>query len=292
MITTFVRRLRLATELKTLREEVGLTHAELAAKIGQSRPQISRLENAHVAPDQNDIIKILDALGVEGERWSQVLTIAQEAAAKGWWEPTAKAMGERQALFANLEAGAVSICQYQQTFVPGLLQTPEFTRVRVESEWVQGPASTTTGAGIDGVTKGRAGRQRMLHRQGGPTYEAILDEAVVRRISAPPHVLRAQLLRLIELARTEKIKVQMLPVDAQIEGYSFPACSFSIFRYPDPGDPTVVAVEAVTSDLVLTHPDQTRPHTEMYDRLRAAALPIEASIDLITQAAARLPDSA
>ncbi|MFD0884440.1 Scr1 family TA system antitoxin-like transcriptional regulator [Streptosporangium algeriense] len=88
-------------------------------------------------------------------------------------------MGERQALFADLEAGAVSIYEYRQTFVPGLLQTPAFTRVRAESDWFQHPAGAPVRT--DGVIKGRAGRQRMMSRPGGPTYEVILDEAVIRR---------------------------------------------------------------------------------------------------------------
>jgi len=31
-----------------------------------------------------------------------------------------------------------------------------------------------------------------------------------------------------------------------------PRCTFSIYTYPDPGDPDVVAIDTVTSDLILT----------------------------------------
>jgi hypothetical protein len=41
-----------------------------------------------------------------------------EAAEGGWWESYNEAMGERQALYANLEAGVTSIREYQQTFIP------------------------------------------------------------------------------------------------------------------------------------------------------------------------------
>ena len=40
------------------------------------------------------------------------MTIAREAGEKGWWE-SYKTMGDRQAMYANLEAGAVAIREYQ-----------------------------------------------------------------------------------------------------------------------------------------------------------------------------------
>src|SRR5918992_2263019 len=132
MISPYVRRLRLAAELRALRTDGGMTHEQLAKKIGESRAQISRLENGHVV-DQADIIKILDALDVRGDRWTQLVTIAREASERGWWESN-KAMGERQALYANLEAGAKTIREFQMAFIPGLLQTPEFTRARIEAD--------------------------------------------------------------------------------------------------------------------------------------------------------------
>lgn len=292
MISPYVRRLRLASELRELRTQAGLTHEQLASKLGTSRAQISRLENGHVSPNQDDIIKILDVLGVEGGQWTKILTIAQEAASRGWWESN-KAMGTRQPLFANLEAGAVEICEYQQTFFPGLLQTPEFTRVRVSADWFQRPASASaqTMLSAEGIVKGRAGRQRMLARPGGPTYEVILDEVVLRRRLAPPPVLRDQLLHVVDKAQEEKITVRVLPVEADIKGHAFVPSTFSIYRYADPDDPVVVGVEAVTSDVVLTDHKDVTPYLAMYDRLRAAALPESDSLHLITQAADRLTNS-
>jgi hypothetical protein len=43
-------------------------------------------------------------------------------------------MGQPQALVADLEAGATRIREYQQTIIPGLLQTPELTRARIQAD--------------------------------------------------------------------------------------------------------------------------------------------------------------
>src|SRR6266536_2659977 len=149
-ISPYVRKLRLAVELRALRAGAGLTHEQLAKRIGESRAQISRLENGHVV-DQADVMKILDALGVTGERWTQLMTITREAGEKGWWEST-RGMGDRQARSADLEAGATTIREYHQTFLPGLLQIAEYVRVQTEVGVNLEPSTFTA----DGVLAGRA----------------------------------------------------------------------------------------------------------------------------------------
>src|SRR5436305_3031638 len=217
MISPYVRRLRLGTELRGLRAEAGLTHEQLARRIGESRAQISRLENGHVA-DQAGVMKILDALGVDGERWTQVVTIAREAGEKGWWEST-RGMGERQALYANLEAGAAQILEYQQTFIPSLLPTPELVQARIAADATLEPMTGTA----EGVLAGRAGRQRMLRRPGAPSYEVIIDELAVRRLAAPPHVVKKQLYHLATAANgTPAVALRVLPVDARVDSYTVP----------------------------------------------------------------------
>ena len=285
MISPYVRRLRLGTEVRALRAEAGLTADQLGKRIGRSRADISRLENGHVV-DQADVIGILDVLGVDGDRWTQVVTIAREAGEKGWWE-SYKAMGSRQATYANLEAGAASIREYQQTFIPGLLQTPEFVRARTAADATLEPMAGT----VDGVLAGRAGRQRMLRRPGGPTYEVIVDEVAIHRLAAPSEVVRKQLHHLATMVDGDpKATLRVLPVRAVVEDFTVPRCTFSIYTYPDPGDPDVVAIDTVTSDLILTERDQVTPYEKLYERLRDAALPPADSLDLLTKAAAELPD--
>jgi transcriptional regulator with XRE-family HTH domain len=285
MISPYVRRLRLGAELRALRGQAGLTHEQIAKRIGRSRADISRLENGHVV-DQADVIAILDAIGVDGERWTQIVTIAREAGEKGWWE-SYKAMGDRQALYANLEAGATSIREYQQTFLPGLLQIPEFAQAQVDAETTLRPENP----GAAGVLAGRAGRQRMLRRPGGPTYEVIVDEVAIRRLAAPPDVVKKQLYHLATAVNGDpKITLRILPVEARIQSFTVPRCTFSVYAYADPGDPAVVAVDTVTSDLILTVPAEVTPYDLLYDRLRNAALPQADSLDLLTTAATQLPD--
>jgi transcriptional regulator with XRE-family HTH domain len=284
MISPYVRRLRLAAELRMLRTQARLTHEQLSKRSGQPRVLISRLENGHVV-DQAAVMGILDALGVQGDQWTRLMTITREAGEKGWWEST-RGMGDRQALYANLEAGAASIHEYQQTFVPGLMQLPEFVRARADAEATLGPLDFTA----DGVVAGNAGRQRMLRRPGAPTYEVIIDEVAIRRLAVPPEIAKKQLYHLTQTVNGDpQISLRILPIDARINGYTVPRCSFSIYTYPDPGDPDVVAIDTVTSDLILTEPTDITPYNHLYTGLHQAALPQNDSLDLLTKAATELP---
>jgi transcriptional regulator with XRE-family HTH domain len=285
MISPYVRRLRLAAELRDLRAEAGLTHEQLARKIGQSRAQISRLENGHVV-DQDDVMRILEALGVSDERWTSIMTIAREAGERGWWESN-KGMGERQAKYANLEAGAQTIREFQMTFVPGLLQTAGFTHARVDAEGAAGATSVTA----DKMIEARVGRQRMLRRPGGPTYEVILDEVAIRRWAAPREVVKAQLYHVCARVNGDpRTSVRVLPVDALISGYSLPRSSFSIYTFRDPDDPTVVAIDTMTDDMLRTDPSDVSRYTELFDRLSEAAMPVSKSLRfLISEAKNQTP---
>lgn len=285
MISPYVRKLRLAAEIRRLRAESGMTADQLAKRIGGSRADISRLENGHVV-DQADVIKILDACGIGGDRWTEIVTIARQAGEKGWWE-SHKTMGDRQALVANLEAGAATMRRYEQTHVPGLLQTQDYTRALAVSATLE-PLEGTA----DGILVGRSGRQRMLRRPGGPTLDVIMDELAIHRLAAPPDIVKKQLYHMTTAVNAEpKITLRVLPVHARIKDYTVPRCTFSIYTYPDPGDPQVVAIDTVTSDLILTDPQDVTPYDRLYERLWEAALPPEQSLDLLTKAAATLAEA-
>jgi transcriptional regulator with XRE-family HTH domain len=286
MISPYVRRLRLGAEMRTMRAAAGLTAAQLGKQIGRSRADISRLENGHVV-DQADVMKILDALNVDGDRWTQIMTIAREAGEKGWWE-SYKTMGDRQAMYANLEAGATRIREYHQTFIPGLLQTPEFARARADPAADLEPMISST---PDGIVAGRMMRQRMFRRPGGPTYEVIVDEMAIRRLAAPPDVFKKQLYHVALVVNgNPKITLRVLPVDVRIENFAVPRTSFSIYTFNDPGDPTVVAIETITAELFLTEPWDVASYERLFARLHQPALSEEESLELITEMAAGLPD--
>jgi hypothetical protein len=82
----------------------------------------------------------------------------------------------------------------------------------------------------------------------------------------------------------------VLPVEARIDGFAIPRTSFSVYTFPDPGDPVVVAIATITAEVLLTDPAEQAPYEDLFDRLRKQALPQPESLDPITEAADGLRD--
>jgi transcriptional regulator with XRE-family HTH domain len=284
VISPYVRRRRLATELRALREEHGFSAADLARATSLSRQTISRLENAHVRPDLSDIQRILRVYSISQEREESVLTVASDARERGWWEPYRDAMGSRQALYANLEAGACNIREYQMTLLPGLLQIQPFTEARARADRDTYPDTFNP----DRAVEARATRQQILYRADGPTYQVIIDELAIRRLAAPPSVVAAQLDHLVEMGHeNERVTIQILPLSASIADRTVPRSAFFTYHYPQ--DPVVVAVDTITSDLVLTDAAQVHQYLRLYSQLEKAALDPLDSLDFLAHASQTLP---
>jgi transcriptional regulator with XRE-family HTH domain len=265
----FVRRRRLAAELRTLREQRGLTADRLACLIHQSRMKISKLENAHIRPDLADVMKILDVLGVSGEKWHEIIRIARDAAERGWWDAYGDAMGDRQRLYADIESGAKTIREYQTGAMPGILQTPDYTWALLEHAKAEGPITYIP----ERLVEARLQRQRTVLRPGGPEYEVILDEVGLRRFSVPPDVMYAQLHHVIKVAETEpRVTVRVFPLVTGMVASLMPKSPIMVFTFPDESDPPMAVASTIFADLIHTEHEKVAGYVGRYEYVHNEAL--------------------
>ena len=87
------------------------------------------------------------------------------------------------------------------------------------------------------------------------------------------------------------IRLRVLPTQTRIRDFALPRCTFFMYTYPDPKDPRVVAIDTVTSDVILTDEAQIAPYERIWERIREAALTAEESAKFLTEAADALPDN-
>lgn len=286
MSSPYVRQRRLAGELAKLLTDNDCTAEQLAAATRLSKQRISRIMRCRVRPNVEEILRVANYFNVDKDYRSLIVDITRDAQERGWWEPRAQEMGLRQATIASLEWGTATICEYQLNFVPGLLQTESYTRARISADRELYQATFDA----EHVVGARRTRQILLDRPAGPAYEVVIDELGLRRPAAPARVLAAQLDHLVDLGHNrDRIRIRVLPMSAHIRGHAVPRSAFSIYRYPDPGDPIAVAVDTNTSDQVLIGGDEVQPYVALYQRLQEAALSPADTLDFLAELAQEMP---
>jgi transcriptional regulator with XRE-family HTH domain len=274
-----VRRVRLGAELRRLRRRESLTLEQVCGRLGwASTSKLSRIELGQSRPDLADVLDLLDVYGVPPHQRDELIVIARDAATGRGWSRALGEMGERQRAYAELEAGAVRIVDYQPVLVPGLLQTPEYARLRVSAG-----ALLADDVDVEADVRARAVRQEVLRRPDPPHYTALIDERACDPGSLPVEVWRDQIRHLAVLAEWPHVTVRLLPRDASPYGDPHPLAPFSYYAYPDPADPRTVLVETLTTDLRLVAETDVARYEQLVDWLLVAALPEEETRELLTR---------
>jgi transcriptional regulator with XRE-family HTH domain len=124
-----IRRRILARRLRELREQAGLTLEEAAPPLDSSMSKLSRIENGQQKADVHLVKSMLDLFDAGGDQWTELLTMAREAAKPGWY----RAYGLGDNTYVGYETEATQVQEYAAGFVPGLLQIPDYSRVLFES---------------------------------------------------------------------------------------------------------------------------------------------------------------
>ncbi len=284
-----LRRRRLGTDLRQLREAAGLTGEQVIARVGwASASKLSRLENGRSRPDLADVLDLLDAYGVRGAKREELIGLARDAGNTRGWLREYPVMTHRQRAYAELESSCIDIREYAPAIVPGLLQTNGYATVRIHSSLPLQEPETAKAADPDAEVRARLARQRILNREvDPPSYEAVLDEAALLGRGAPADVLREQLEHLCRLAQLPNVTLRVLPSGATIADSYLPHTGFSIYRFADSGDPDTVAVEALAYDIVLVEKADVARYATVFEWLKRAALSPEQSQAWLAEAAQR-----
>jgi len=273
-----VRRRRLASELRRLREADRLTIEQVAERMEVSSSKISRIETARVSPTTRDVRDLLDIYGISGDRRETLLRIAREARQKSWLDEYSDLPF---AATADMELAASSIRLYSALVVPGVLQTVDYAHavlraIRLDLEQRE----------IERRVELRKSRQSFLARGEYPALWVVLDEAALRREVGGPEVMRAQLLRLVEATSIPNVTLQVLPFAAG--AHSGMDGQFTVFSFAEAADQDVVYIENTTSDLYRESTDAIRRYNLLFDHLRAKALDPAHSAEFFAKVAKEL----
>ncbi|GHB49272.1 transcriptional regulator [Streptomyces cirratus] len=175
--------------------------------------------------------------------------------------------------FITHERDAQSLFSYENSVIPGLLQTPEYAAAVFGCLY-----PPLTPEEIEVQTATRLGRQSLLDRKPWPPMmHHIIEQSVLERPVGGKEVLRAQLRHLRELADLSYPGLQIMPMgQGDHAGLDGPM----VLLETDDHD-QLAYIEGQRVSFLLDDPEEVHPLTLKYGMLRNQALSMEDSKRLL-----------
>ncbi|WP_181442110.1 helix-turn-helix domain-containing protein [Streptomyces tateyamensis] len=248
-----------ATQLRHIREFLGLTQSQLGLRTGYSAVHISAVETGRKPPTL-PFAKSVDQAFDSGTKFVDLYgKIHGHSLLQGFPEYTVQ------------EAAAAALRVFQPRTIDGLLQTVEYATA-IESGYVLRGKVTQDQA--DSRVSLLLDRQRILAKTPRPTLHVVMDETCLRRQIGSPGVMARQLAYLEEVAQQPKTTIQIAPDSL---GESHPI-NHPLTLLILSGHQVLGYTEGLHRGFLERDTATVAAWTEDYDRLTADALPRAASL--------------
>lgn len=274
------RQVRLAVELRRLREAAGLTGRESAALLGVSSAQINHIEYgltgvsekrlrslaAHYACMDTDFIDALAAMATDRTR--------------GWWEEYRGSLPTPFLDLAELEHHATFLREVVFLYVPGILQTEDYARAVFSFRVPELPEDE-----LELRVRHRIQRRVVINGPTPTSYEAVIHEAALRIRVGDRAASRAQLNHVLELSEAGHITVRVIPFD--LDGFAGAASAMAYVGGTVPKLDTVVR-DAPHGAAFIDSEAQLRAFRTLFRKVEGVSLDPERSRDFIHRMAKEL----
>jgi transcriptional regulator with XRE-family HTH domain len=262
------RQLRLATELRRLREAAGLTAREAAALLGVSPAQITHIESGLAGVSEKRLRRLASHYACTDEEFISALATMATDRTHGWWEEYRGLLPTPFLDLSELEHHSTFLREVSVVFVPGLLQTEVYARALFSSR-----VPELTAEEMEMRVRHRMARQRSTI-----PYTALIHEAALRIRVSDRAAWRAQLRHLLELSQTEHITLGVIPFD--LDGFSRASTTMTYAGGPVPKLDTVVR-DAPHGSVFIDSEAQLSAYQTRFRKVEAVSLDPVRSNDFI-----------
>uniref|UniRef100_UPI003F494F0C helix-turn-helix domain-containing protein n=1 Tax=Nonomuraea sp. CA-251285 TaxID=3240002 RepID=UPI003F494F0C len=270
-----------ATRLRELRTQAGLSGAELASQRGWQQSKVSRIERGKQLPSAEDVSAWAAACGASEEVIAVVLDLQEQARIAQLTFQSRMRGGQAavQESYNKLVREAHLVRHFETAYVPGLLQVPAYARrVLAEMIWLHDLEIDD----VDAAVSARMQRQQMLY-DSAKSFEFLLTESVLRMLICPPAVMRAQLDRLQTVIGLERVRFGIIPMGVELR--VTPQNSFGIYD----GEESLAIVETFIGETFHRDTEAAR-YARAMDKLWDQAVVGDQARDLIIAAADALSE--
>lgn len=266
----------LGIRLRELRRDARLTGRQLAEHRGWHPSKISKIEGGKQTPTEADLEAWADACGQSDLTPELIATLRTlESHYVEHRRLFHTGMSAQQRAFSELEDQTTQVRNFENVFIPGLLQTPGYARYRLAEgvEYDGAPDDLDEAVGV------RMQRQQILYRS-DKKFHFVITEAVLRYRLCPADVMLGQLDRLVTLSTMPTIRFGVIPFETRLP--LAPVHGFWLM------DERVVVVENFTASQNLTQASEVSSYVRIFGELAKAARYESEARAIITRALADL----
>jgi transcriptional regulator with XRE-family HTH domain len=258
---SFVQRLRLAAELRDLRQRAGLSQHRLARELGFSQSKVLKMETGRTTAQIPDIEAWARATGVPPDEVGPLIQLGRNALTEAL-VVRGRRTAEPQRETVGMEKAAGTVRVYQPTLIPALLQT----RAYIQSVFASGclPVPLT-----EQDVLARLERQAVLFDE-SKTFEFIIGEAALRWRFGPAEAHLAQLDLLRVIGAFPNVQLGVLPVG--FAGSVWWHHEIRLLEDFADGSSPFAEVETLTASVAVHDPGDVERYRKVFDRLREVAL--------------------
>ncbi|MBX7268805.1 helix-turn-helix transcriptional regulator [Micromonospora sp. Llam7] len=249
----------LGKRLRELRTQARLSGKELAESLSWPPSKISKIENGRQTPTDDDIRGWTRATNSENETEALLAALHTLELQHAEWSRLLKAgMKSHQGSLAQQDEKTKLYRGFDNTVIPGLIQTPDYARAR----FAQVVMVHKVPNDINDAVRARMQRQEMLY-QPDKRFHFILTEAALRYRIVPVDVMLAQLDRLIALTSMRNVRLGV--IDFKTQYVTDPRHGFWLL------DNDLVRIETYSAELNLRQPQEIELYGRIFEQLASVA---------------------
>ncbi|MDI6520858.1 helix-turn-helix transcriptional regulator [Streptomyces coelicoflavus] len=204
------RQLRLAVELRKLREASALSAREAAALLSVNSVQISQIESGTTGVSEQRLRRLAAHYACTDEDLVSALVAMATDRTRGWWEAYRSHLPTSFLDLSELEHHATFRWDVDFLHVPGLLQIEDYARALFSRRVPELPQDD-----LDLRVRHRMQRRVILEGERPIPYEALVHEAALRIRVGGRTTSRAQLAHILELSEAEHVTVRVIPFELE-----------------------------------------------------------------------------
>ncbi|CAL9439616.1 transcriptional regulator [Streptomyces sp. DH-12] len=204
------RQLRLALELRRLREAAGLSAREAAALLGVNSVQISQIEAGTTGVSEERLRRLAAYYACADSALVDALAAMVSDRVRGWWEEYRGRLPTAFLDLSELEHHATFRWDVDFLHVPGLLQAEDYARALFSRRVPELPEDE-----LGLRVRHRMQRGVIIEGPRPTPYRAVVHEAALRIRVGGRQVMRGQLARILELSEAEHVTVRVIPFELE-----------------------------------------------------------------------------